>query len=118
MSHPPLAYAYRGLPYSASGNCCGALLRTHHQRLSDHARLGFFRSPSRWTSPAAVRLPEDLDSMIFKIPTLLRAEPSDVPRQCNAPTHEDCLIQLFRDQQFARIREGDVTSVKKVIDMR
>src|SRR2546430_17683794 len=42
------------------------LLRTHHQRLSDHARAGFFRSPGRWTSPAAVRLPEDLDSMILK----------------------------------------------------
>src|SRR2546429_416837 len=85
------------------------LLRTHHQRLSDHAR-GFFGSPARWTSPAAVRLLEDLDSMIFKIPTLLLAEPSDVPRQGNAPTHEDCLIQVLRDQQFARIRKGDVTS--------
>src|SRR5256885_11333304 len=95
-----------------------SLLRTHHQRLSDHARLGFFGSPGRWTPPAAVRLPEDLDSMKFKIPALLLAEPSDVPRQCDSPTHQDCLIQLFRDQQFARIRKGDVTSVKEVIDVR
>jgi hypothetical protein len=78
---------------------------------------GFSGCFRRLPSPATVRLPENVTSMIFKIPTLLLAKRSHVPWQCNAPTLEDCAIQLFRDKQVARIRKGDIPSVKEVIDM-
>src|SRR5260370_14299351 len=97
---------------------CRRSFRTDQDRLSTDGRLGFFGCSRQLPSPATVRLLEDVGSMIFKIPTLLLAKPSDVPRQCNTPTLENGFIQLFRDQQVAKIRKGDVSPVKEVFDMR